>query len=322
MPQFFRKKLFRKAELGEKKMSSPESSEPEATPSEDTARASATYEEPLVVDASKEHKQSWIVLHGRGDRAQHFANGMLGFLGIPLPDGRGIQEHLPHVRFIFPTASPRRAKSFNRAIITQWFDLYSWNSTEHTDRQIEGLRETSAWIHELIRREIEAVGAENVVLGGLSQGCASSLISLLLWQGEPIKAVFGMSGWLPFQHVLDMAMEMALNGALEDVFERTETELAEASEAKKDPYSTAIKWLCQELQVEQVKNEAVRKVPIFIAHGGRDETVDTERGREAAECLGKLGFVVEYKEYATLTHWMRSDEFSDIIDFVAKCDKT
>lgn len=284
--------------------------------------ADAMYEEPLVVDPLGEHKQSWIVLHGRGDNAQHFANGMLGFLEIPLPDGQSMQERLPNVRFIFPTAKPRRAGSFNRAMVTQWFDIYTWNSLEHTDRQIEGLRESSEWIHELMKREIEAVGAQNVVLGGLSQGCATSLISLLLWRGEPIRGVFGMSGWLPFRHVLNMALEMTVNDATDDTFQRTEAELTEASEARKDPYYTAIKWLCQELLVDEVKNETARTVPLFIAHGKRDLTVEIERGQEAVECLRRLGFDVKYQEYETLTHWMRSDEFSDIVQFVDSCDKT
>lgn len=294
-------------------------SETEVSSAKSPSRAPTIYEEPLVVEPLEEHKQSWIVLHGRGDEAHSFANGMMGFLGIPLPDGRGLQAHLPNVRFIFPTAAPRRARVFNRTKITQWFDVYSWNSTEHTDWQVAGLRETSEWIHELIRREIDAVGAQNVVLGGLSQGCASSLISLLLWQGRSIKAVFGMSGWLPFKHVLDSAIDLTLNDTIADVFERSERQTAEDTAARQNLYGTAVKWLCDALDVDRVGTETLNKVPIFIAHGGRDQTVDTRCGQEATDCLRKLGFDVNYQEYETLRHWMRSDELRDIVDFVARC---
>ena len=41
------------------------------------------------------------------------------------------------------------------------------------------------------------------MLGGLSQGCATSLISLLLWDGPPLKATFGMCGWLPYRSRLE-----------------------------------------------------------------------------------------------------------------------
>lgn len=43
--------------------------------------------------------------------------------------------------------------------------------------EIEGLRETSEWLHVLLSQEIEKVGADNVALVGLSQGCAATLIA-------------------------------------------------------------------------------------------------------------------------------------------------
>jgi hypothetical protein len=51
--------------------------------------------------------------------------------------------------------------------------------------------------------EIELVDAKNVVLWGLSQGCAASLVALLTWDGEPFGAVVGMCGWLPFRKHLE-----------------------------------------------------------------------------------------------------------------------
>lgn len=54
------------------------------------------------------------------------------------------------------------------------------------------------------------MGKENVVLWGLSQGCATSLSSLLTWDGEPFAAVVGMCGWLPFANeIMDVCMKEA-----------------------------------------------------------------------------------------------------------------
>ena len=53
-------------------------------------------------------------------------------------------------------------------------------------------------IHDLLRREIETVGAENVFLGGLGQGCAAGLIALMMRKGrEPLGGFVGMCEWLP-----------------------------------------------------------------------------------------------------------------------------
>ena len=61
------------------------------------------------------------------------------------------------------------------------------------------------------------MGAENIILGGLSQGCAAALIATLLWDGEPLAAVFGMCGWLPYRaHMQEIAEPAAENAADEE----------------------------------------------------------------------------------------------------------
>lgn len=49
-----------------------------------------------------------------------------------------------------------------------------------------------------------------MALGGLSQGRAAMLISLLTWTGEPLGALFGLCGWLPFeQHMTKIVRPIA-----------------------------------------------------------------------------------------------------------------
>ena len=57
----------------------------------------------------------------------------------------------------------------------------------------------------MLHQATKDVGPENVILGGLSQGGATTLISLLTWEGKPLAAAFGLCGWLPFrQHIADI----------------------------------------------------------------------------------------------------------------------
>ena len=98
----------------------------------------------------------------------------------------------------FPSASLSPATIYGGSKINQWFD--NWHLEDRHQKpelQVEGLRASTEYVHGLVKREIEKVGKENVVLWGLSQGCATSLAALLLWDGEPFAAVVGTCGWLP-----------------------------------------------------------------------------------------------------------------------------
>lgn len=62
-------------------------------------------------------------------------------------------------------------------------------------------------LHRLLEREVQEVGEKNVVLGGLSQGCAAALVAGLLWRGEALGAVVGLCGWLPLAGKLMEVLE-------------------------------------------------------------------------------------------------------------------
>lgn len=161
-----------------------------AGPPNRKAKKSSIYPTPLTVSPLAAHKQTFIFLHGRGSNASIFGPELLA---TSIPEFGSLPLAFPHAKLIFPTASTRRATLFERKEIHQWFNNWSVEATsERQELQIEGLRETSAFVHGLLNEEIAAVGAENVVLGGLSQGCAATLISMLLWEGEAFGAMVGM----------------------------------------------------------------------------------------------------------------------------------
>ncbi|KAM7185515.1 hypothetical protein V8F20_011771 [Naviculisporaceae sp. PSN 640] len=181
----------------------------------------------IVPPLANVHKQTFIILHGRGSSAQKFAPSLLSAeFTLPLNLPKQHDEHLepsspsssqkhgqnvtlklqtafPHAKFIFPTAPRTRATLYKRAKTNQWFDSWDVSSPPATGReelQAPGLKETVTYLHGLMEKEIVEVpgGAKNVVLWGISQGCAASLMATLLWETGRLGGVVGMCGWLPY----------------------------------------------------------------------------------------------------------------------------
>ncbi|KAI4256318.1 MAG: hypothetical protein L6R42_006298 [Xanthoria sp. 1 TBL-2021] len=265
----------------------------------------STYPEPLVIPPLRDHRQTFIILHGRGSNGVTFGPP---FLDTQVTESQTLRSCFPYAQIIFPTASRRRAQIYHRSVINQWFDNWSLQTpNERTELQVQGLRETSAYIHSLLQSAIYQVGAENVVLGGLSQGCATALIALLTWDGEPIAAGFGMCGWLPFRKQMEdivIANESSVEnvkGGDDDLFET----LGEAvGDGDDDAPTQAIAFLKEELEMSaEGRSTAVQKVPLFLGQGVEDEKVPIGLGRQAVSCLRHLGAKVEWREYEGLGHW-------------------
>lgn len=317
------------------------------------------YPGPLIFEPLQQpHQQTFIFLHGRGSWAEKFGPELLqtsiqnpsrvsprphdneekpsadeskSASQTQNPAVTHLQAEFPHARFVFPTAARRRATIYKRAHTNQWFDNWKLDppATEREELQIEGLHETTKYLHQLLRAEIAIVpgGARNVVFGGLSQGCAASLVASLLWEGEDLGAVVGMCGRLPFAERLMAEIqgeedEQHDNGALGfdpfavDACDHDGT----ASEATGTPAQRAVIWLREQLDLPalQLPSEllSVQRTPIFLGHGGQDEKVSIVLGRRASECLCELGASVCWNEYDDLGHWYSSDMLNDLLHFL------
>ncbi|KAK0636375.1 Alpha/Beta hydrolase protein [Bombardia bombarda] len=254
------------------------------------------FPDPLVIaPLSPVHKQTFILLHGRGSSAANFGPGLLQEpltsrttnTVMPHSGLTTLQTNFPHAKFIFPTAPRRRATIYKRSIINQWFD--SWHVDEQGVNEwlmIEGLQKTVGYLHALLRKEIALLGeggAQNVVLGGISQGCAASLVVMLLWDGPPLGAVLGVCGWLPFE------------GGLSKVAGAQKLELDEAPpDPDRNPFST----------------------PVFLGHGTEDQKVPVGLGLSAAACLETMGIKVSWNEYHGLGHWYSGEMLADMASFL------
>ena len=166
-----------------------------------------------------------------------------------------------------------------------------------------------------MREAIHEVGARNVILGGLSQGCAAALIALLTWDGEPIAAFFGMCGWLPFRKPMEeitcrSELDQDANTA-DDLFETCDESTNE------DLPGQAATYLYEELDLRGNKpSMAFQHIPVFLGHGVDDKKVVVELGREAASCLRSMGANVKWAEYEGLGHWYSPEMIGDIAELV------
>lgn len=247
----------------------------------------------------------------------------------------------PNARFVFPTAARRRATTYKRAYTHQWFDNWCLDppATDREYLQTEGLRGTVTYLHELLRAEIDLVpgGAKNVVFGGLSQGCAASLIALILWEGDKLGAAVGMCGYLPFAETMlsqfgsgvedrnggrDTCNEIGQGEDDFDPFDRDATGNESDDREASGPVTVAVNWLRDELQVSKVKSSedlpAFIETPILLGHGVQDERVSVLLGRRASQCLTAMNARVRWHEFEGLGHWYSEDMLRAFVNFIRK----
>ncbi|KAK8039557.1 hypothetical protein PG993_007968 [Apiospora rasikravindrae] len=135
------------------------------------------YPEPLIVPPLLlPHKRTFVIFHGRGSFADGFAPPLLetplsqsslpsSSIESPTPSIQSMATAFPHAPFVFPSAPRLRATLYKRTLTHQWFD--SWDleppAIEREELQNLGLCETTAYLHQLLRTEIE------LVLGGCQE---------------------------------------------------------------------------------------------------------------------------------------------------------
>lgn len=336
------------------------------------------FPEPLVYEPiSGTHKHTVILLHGRGGSADAFGPAILN-TAFPLantstriqvcppgrrtePPSRGgmpsepakhnrpttLAQALPHARFVFPTAPKQRATVYKRSIIRQWFDDWhlGFTADEVDSRydlglQTDGLGHTVAYLHGLIAEEAALVGgAHKVILGGISQGCAASLVASLLWEGkEGLGGVVGMCGWLPYISQIKGQVELGV----EDSGRSSGVDKDSEEEAGFDPFdrsaslgcdatspgnidtggrvAAALDWLRDELDMPKRQSAASRvlrsRIPAMLCHGRNDGNVEVAKGSEAVEFLSAFGMgPCCFKDFAGVGHEFSAGMLFDIAKF-------
>ncbi|KAI1397196.1 acyl-protein thioesterase [Hypoxylon fuscum] len=277
----------------------------------------------FVVEPTSHHTHTFILLHGLGSNGHKFGEELLE-TGV-CSNGKKLPELFPGARLIFPTAKRRRSSAFKRSMLTQWFDIASLETPYHRqEKQLAGLAESAQEILSLVQKESEKVPRSNIILGGLSQGCAMSL-SCLLSLEFPIGGFIGMSGWLPFQPDVEELLRSEEDDDAEDSSNSNDDNpFASADgqgQGERDPIVTANHYYRDLLGLDDLeypsKNNSSLSTPIFLGHGEVDEKVRVTLGEAAHRTLDLVGYNVSWKAYQGQGHWYKiPDEIDDIVKFV------
>ncbi|RAQ57200.1 phospholipase/carboxylesterase [Aspergillus flavus] len=265
--------------------------------------SSKSYPAPLVIAPLKsdEHTHTIILLHGRGSNGERFGQVFL--------KSTDIARCLPTVKFVFPTA---KKTSLHRA------------KTDSHHPVIDGLEESTCFLCGLIDEEARLLNGEypRVIIGGLSQGCATSVFCLLGGFPEDDKirqlgGFIGMSGWLPFERDISRLLESG-----EDESETEDDPFSRDDEDGEDIPGNiqAINHVRDVLNLPALQNSSLSylNTPVFLGHGSADPKVSVELGRRMASILSdEFGMDVTWKAYKEFGHWYKvPDEIDDIVCFI------
>lgn len=271
----------------------------------------------FVVESTSKHSHSVILLHGLGSNGVNFGTQFLK-TGTTSA-GKQLPQLLPGARWIFPTAKRRRSTAFGRAVLTQWFDVARLPDPEYKrESQLKGLSESALEIRDIIHQEMSNVPPENIIIGGLSQGCAMSL-SVLLSLEHRLGGFIGMSGYLPFRSEIEDAVNQMAEADEDDPFATSDDgrsdDEPEGRELKALSFERDL--LCLDPLPHPIPTAAANLTPVFLGHGGVDEKRPAEQGEAAAQTMRAAGYEVQWKLYADLGHWYKiPDEIDDIVEFI------
>ncbi|CAI9267468.1 unnamed protein product [Lactuca saligna] len=170
-----------------------------------TPRRTVEFGRTYVVRPKGKHQATVVWLHGLGDNGSSWSQ-----LLDNLP--------LPNIKWICPTAPTRPVTVLGGFPCTAWFD--EGELSEDGPNDVEGLDASVSHIANLLSTEPTDV---KLGIGGFSMGAACALYSATCFaqgkygNGSPypvnLKAIVGLSGWLPGGRSLRSMIEGSHDGA-------------------------------------------------------------------------------------------------------------
>ncbi|KAG9671048.1 alpha/beta-hydrolase, partial [Aureobasidium melanogenum] len=133
------------------------------------------------------------MLHGRDSVASEFAEELFE---SQASDSRTLSQIFPGFKWVFPNSGLLKSERFDMEL-SQWFDMWS-TEKPHDEEEMNraGIEKAVARIVDLIRSETKFVPLDQIFLGGISQGAAVAIHSLLR-SGLQIGGYVGFCTWLP-----------------------------------------------------------------------------------------------------------------------------
>ncbi|KAI1845544.1 hypothetical protein JX266_008402 [Neoarthrinium moseri] len=277
-----------------------------------------------VLEPQSRHTHSIILLHGLGSTGEEFAEELLT---AKLSTEKTLRDQLPACRWVFPSSCELWSTVFEEAM-PAWFEAYSLTDiTARQDLQMDGIRKSVAYLTSILDEEIEKLGgaADRVVLGGISQGGAIGLWTLLCacaggdTTTRRIGGFLAGSAWLPFAETLERYLTgPSQAGGNLDIAPSDGASI----NAVADAFVQSMTARTKHTLTERGSSEPpLLSIPVFLGHGVDDAYVDIELGRQAAHILKRIGLKVDWQEYSGAEqegHWLKEpEEFDDIVRFLA-----
>ncbi|KAJ8066915.1 hypothetical protein OCU04_004300 [Sclerotinia nivalis] len=245
---------------------------------------------------TSDHTHTIIFLHGRDSEAEEFASE---FFESQASDDRTFAEILPGFKWVFPSSKMRLSARFESEM-SQWFDMWSVEEPQQRkELQINGLIESIGQIVNVINNEGDHIRRERIFLAGISQGCATAILTLLL-KPMHLAGFIGLSSWLPFEEEI-----MSLAASLKEGGEEGVRSF-KAIQMKLSPDATLNR-----------KTTPILSTPVFLSHSEDDDVAPESNGEVLYRGLRELGMKVTRKTYEDGGHWINEPQgVDDIVAFI------
>ncbi|KAI1334683.1 Phospholipase/carboxylesterase [Xylariaceae sp. FL0016] len=146
---------------------------------------------PLIFPAAAKHTASVIFIHGLGDTGYGWASAVENWRR---------RQRLDEVKFVLPHAPRLPITAAEGMPMPGWFDIFALSGKVEDIRANQdeaGILKTRDYINELIQAEVDAgIPASRIVVGGFSQGGATSLFTSLTAKAK-LAGIVALSAWLP-----------------------------------------------------------------------------------------------------------------------------
>jgi len=141
------------------------------------------------------------------------------------------------------------------------------------------------------------VPQDHIILAGISQGCATAILTLLTSEMQ-LGGFIGLCSWLPFQE--------------------------EVKQAAKE-YSRSFEKLQSLFDLFPAKQASSNqlKTPVFLSHSKDDDVVPVTNGEMMSSGLKGLGMNVTWRLYEDGGHWVNEPQgVDDMVQFLKSTQST
>lgn len=139
-----------------------------------------------VASRAQPTKNVVVVFHGLGDSGSGWTF---------LADFLQRSPAFAHTRFVFPNAPNMRIDANGGMLMPAWFNLYDWENPE-AKIDVQGITDSLKVVDSYVQDQIDSgIPAENIILGGFSQGASLALASTVT-SPHKLGGFFALSGFM------------------------------------------------------------------------------------------------------------------------------